>query len=45
LNFLVKIMASWPWYFITHVEFLLTLPAPSGTPPHEVLALDCEMVI
>ncbi|WMV26606.1 hypothetical protein MTR67_019991 [Solanum verrucosum] len=32
-------------YCYEQPEFLSTLPAPSGTPPHEVLALDCEMCI
>ncbi|XP_060198421.1 small RNA degrading nuclease 5 isoform X1 [Lycium barbarum] len=32
-------------YCYEKTEFLSTLPAPSGTPPHEVLALDCEMCI
>ncbi|XP_055834514.1 small RNA degrading nuclease 5 [Solanum dulcamara] len=32
-------------YCYEQQEFLSTLPAPSGTPPHEVLALDCEMCI
>ncbi|XP_073035557.1 small RNA degrading nuclease 5 isoform X1 [Primulina eburnea] len=32
-------------YCSNNPEFSPTLPAPSGTPPHKVLALDCEMCI
>nr|GMD15048.1 small RNA degrading nuclease 5 isoform X1 [Ipomoea batatas] len=32
-------------YCCDHPEYLSTLPAPSGTHPYEILALDCEMCI
>ncbi|KAL6525013.1 Small RNA degrading nuclease 5 [Orobanche minor] len=32
-------------YCLKNQEFLPTLPAPSGTPAHEILSLDCEMCI
>ncbi|KAK4429579.1 Small RNA degrading nuclease 5 [Sesamum alatum] len=32
-------------YCLKNPEFLSTIPAPSGTPLHEILALDCEMCI
>ncbi|KAL6492925.1 Small RNA degrading nuclease 5 [Orobanche gracilis] len=32
-------------YCLKNPEFLPTLPAPSGTPAHEILSLDCEMCI
>ncbi|KAL9173092.1 hypothetical protein ABFS82_03G091400 [Erythranthe guttata] len=32
-------------YCCNNPEFLATLPAPSGTPLHEIVALDCEMCI
>ncbi|KAL0438179.1 UNVERIFIED_CONTAM: Small RNA degrading nuclease 5 [Sesamum latifolium] len=32
-------------YCCKNPEFISTIPAPSGTPLHEILALDCEMCI
>lgn len=32
-------------YCHQHPGFLSTFPAPSGTPPNEMLALDCEMCV
>ncbi|KAG8378162.1 hypothetical protein BUALT_Bualt08G0109300 [Buddleja alternifolia] len=32
-------------YCCNNPEFLSTLPAPNGTPSHEILAVDCEMCI
>ncbi|PIN13014.1 3'-5' exonuclease [Handroanthus impetiginosus] len=32
-------------YQFNNPEFLSTRPSPSGTPSHEILALDCEMCI
>ncbi|VFR00281.1 unnamed protein product [Cuscuta campestris] len=32
-------------YCYDNPEYLSTLPVPSGTPPYEILALDCEMCI
>ncbi|XP_043719793.1 small RNA degrading nuclease 5-like isoform X2 [Telopea speciosissima] len=32
-------------YYLTQPDFISTLPSPSGSPPCEMLALDCEMVM
>ncbi|KAF6139614.1 hypothetical protein GIB67_037561 [Kingdonia uniflora] len=32
-------------YCNTQLDFISTIPAPLGAPPHEMLALDCEMCV
>ncbi|KAJ4952289.1 hypothetical protein NE237_029121 [Protea cynaroides] len=32
-------------YCLTQPDFISTLPSPSGSPPYEMLAVDCEMCV